>query len=228
MRGRIALLQTARAPADSVTSLLRGNGYDVIHLSTGAALMEAMRRDTFDALLVDWEAIDMPGDAVLRGVRGELRDDVPVLVLAASDSELAASRAFGAGAKDCLVKPWRPEDLLARVQLLLRSGRESHRDRNEETIEAWRFNALYRTASNGQVKVKLSRKEFETARLLLRNLGRPLSRQHIRDSVWGEAEASRSLDTHVSRLRTRMRLTIEHGYLLSAIYGYGYRLDRVA
>ena len=79
------------------------------------------------------------------------------------------------------------------------------------------------------VSVELTQKEFQLAMLLLSNIGKPLSRAHIRESVWGRNSEvpSRTLDTHVSRVRTKLNLRPESGYLLAPVYSYGYRLENL-
>ena len=82
-------------------------------------------------------------------------------------------------------------------------------------------------------KVKLSEishnREYELALFMFRNAGRLLSRAHLREAVWGQGPdaSSRSLDTHISRLRTKLDLRPRNGFLLSAIYGLGYRLEAI-
>ena len=75
--------------------------------------------------------------------------------------------------------------------------------------------------------VRLKQREYELALFLFHNIGRLLSREHLMQAVWGqELEAgSRSLDTHVSRLRARLDLRPENGMVLAAVYGLGYRLE---
>jgi DNA-binding response OmpR family regulator len=77
--------------------------------------------------------------------------------------------------------------------------------------------------------VTLTHKEFELALLLFKHLSRPLSRSHILDAIWKQAAAipSRTMDTHVSMLRSKLGLRPENGYRLMPIYGYGYRLERI-
>lgn len=77
--------------------------------------------------------------------------------------------------------------------------------------------------------VTLTHKEFQLALLLFKHLSRPLSRTHILDAIWYQAanNPSRTMDTHVSMLRTKLSLRPENGYRLMSIYGYGYRLDRI-
>jgi DNA-binding response OmpR family regulator len=89
-----------------------------------------------------------------------------------------------------------------------------------------RVDCQTRTACFDDRPVHLTAKDFDLSVLFLRNIGRLLSRGRIREAVWGSnvAIASRSLDTHVCRIRNRLRLTPRHGWRLGAVYGYGYCL----
>ncbi|MCA3848196.1 MAG: winged helix-turn-helix transcriptional regulator, partial [Burkholderia sp.] len=93
----------------------------------------------------------------------------------------------------------------------------------------FRFDVNLKQAYVGDKAVSLTQKEFELALLLFQHLDRPLSRAHILDLVWKQATdiPSRTMDTHISMLRTKLGLRPENGYRLAPIYGYGYRLERV-
>lgn len=75
--------------------------------------------------------------------------------------------------------------------------------------------------------VELTQKEFDLALLLFTNLGKALPRHEIFETVWGRELGfkSRTLDTHIARIRRRLGLTPENGFRLTSIYGFGYRLD---
>jgi DNA-binding response OmpR family regulator len=77
--------------------------------------------------------------------------------------------------------------------------------------------------------IQVTQKEFELALLFFRNLGRPLSRAYILEAVWAsEVEIpSRTMDTHVSRVRSKLQLRPENGFRLAPVYSYGYRLEQI-
>jgi DNA-binding response OmpR family regulator len=77
--------------------------------------------------------------------------------------------------------------------------------------------------------VALAQKEFELALLLFRHVSRPLSRTHIRESVWKQDVdiPSRTIDTHISQIRAKLTLRPINGYRIAPIYSYGYRLEKV-
>jgi DNA-binding response OmpR family regulator len=156
--------------------------------------------------------------------------NVPVLFLTARDAEHDVIEALEAGADDFLVKPARLGELQARLRALAR--RLTRRTPIADSFEhdRFRFDLKLQQAWSDGSAVDLTQKEFLLAILLLRNLGKPLSRGHIREIVWGrDSEVpSRTMDTHVSRVRTKLRLRPESGYLLAPVYSYGYRLEHLA
>jgi len=227
-RRRIALLEDSPAEAQAVMELLANNGHEVVHQKRGEAFLEMLQHDSFDILILDWSVPDLSGYGVLRRVRDDLRSNVPVLMLTARDGEFEVVQALNGGANDYLVKPWRPFELLARLQVLLRSVGAQPVEPRDDEIEGWHFSAARQTIRNGAEEFRLPLREFEVARLLFRHLGRPLSREHLNQALWAGQAASRTIDTHVSRVRTRLGLTIDRGFQLQAVYGFGYRLDRIA
>ena len=80
------------------------------------------------------------------------------------------------------------------------------------------------------VPIPLTRREFDVAVLLCRNLGKVLSRAHILEAVWGRGDSTttRTVDTHISRLRAALGLSAASGLRLTPVYGYGYRLESVS
>jgi DNA-binding winged helix-turn-helix (wHTH) protein len=125
-----------------------------------------------------------------------------------------------------MVKPIRVAELQARVHALLRRSYPS-RHESELVFGDYKFSTANRTVHVKGVPAELGHREFDLALFLFQNIGRLLSREHLREAVWGigNQTPSRSLDTHVSRLRVKLDLVPSNGLLLSAVYGLGYRLE---
>jgi DNA-binding response OmpR family regulator len=130
------------------------------------------------------------------------------------------------GADDFMPKPIRVGELSARTRALLRRAYPAQHE-TEVVFGPYHFFPHSRTLHVDGEPLELKHREYELALFLFQNMGRLLSREHLREAVWGQGpEApSRSLDTHISRLRTKLDLRPSNGFLLSAIYGLGYRLE---
>jgi DNA-binding response OmpR family regulator len=78
-------------------------------------------------------------------------------------------------------------------------------------------------------QIEVTQKEFDLALLLFQNLGRPLSRAYILEAIWSRERdvPSRTMDTHVSRVRNKLQLKPENGFRLTPVYSYGYRLEQL-
>lgn len=128
-------------------------------------------------------------------------------------------------------KPMRVGELTARVRALLRRAYDE--DVNGYEWGIYRFRPTDATVQVGGKAVELKQREFDLALFLFRHQGRVLSRSHLLESVWtasnpmGTELRSRSLDTHISRIRKLLRLAPENGFRLSSVYGQGYRLEAV-
>ncbi|MBX9854766.1 MAG: diguanylate cyclase [Gemmatimonadaceae bacterium] len=120
---RILVADDDEAVLESVTWLLQENGYDVVPANGGAACLEQLEKKSPDLLLLDILMPDADGCQLLERIKGEERwRDLPVLMLSAQPPEEASVRSLGLGAADFIRKPYRPKELLARVQAQLRMG----------------------------------------------------------------------------------------------------------
>ncbi len=226
---RVAVLDDDQAQLDLVRQALEGMGHDFHGFSEGRALLRALRRETFDLLILDWELPDISGIEVMRWVRKNLEEPMPILFVTNRSAESDVIEGLSAGADDFMVKPIRIGELTARVSALLRRA-YPHKGIGEFVIDRYRFDPARVQIGIGEQVIALKQKEFDLAVFLFQNIGRLLSRKHLLEAVWGiDAEvSSRSLDTHVSRLRSKLGLVPENGYRLAAVYSVGYRLEAVS
>jgi DNA-binding response OmpR family regulator len=229
---RIAILDDDESQVELISHLLGKAGFYCYGFSAGKALLKRLRRESFDLLILDWSVPDISGTEVLAWVRSNISQRVPVLFVTGRTSENDIVAGLAAGADDYMIKPLRGSELVARVQALLRRA-YPETVREQISFGAYRFetsrNEVHFETEEGPRVAQLTQKEFDLAIMLFRNAGRPLSRSHIREVVWGRdiEIPSRTMDTHVSRIRTKLEMRPEHGYRLVPVYSYGYRLDRV-
>jgi DNA-binding response OmpR family regulator len=154
---------------------------------------------------------------------------VPVLLCAARSEAAALESALNAGADDYILKPLRPNEVQLRVQILLQRAYPGYRDQRQIRFADYVFETPSNRITHKGAVVEMTQKEFELALLLFGNLGRPLSRAYIQDAIWsrGDDLPSRTLDTHISRVRNKLQLKPEHGFRLTPVYGYGYQLEQL-
>jgi DNA-binding response OmpR family regulator len=226
---RIAIVEDDPDQAELLTHWLRLAGHQTHAFERGAALLAALERETFDALLLDWNLPEMSGIEVLRHVRERLRSRVPILFVTARDEERDVVSALTAGADDFLLKPIRRLELLARLEAATRRFGGSPFTGRVFEVGPFRVDGEMRTIMRDSLPHRLTAKDFDLAAVLLRNVGKLLSRRYLLEMVWGARAPrfSRSLDTHLSRVRNTLKLTPAHGWRLTAMYGYGYRLDQL-
>ena len=181
-------------------------------------------------LIIDWQVPDLSGADVLRWAREKLPPVLQVLFMTSRSGEDDIVAGLAAGADDYMIKPLRRGELVARVQALLRRAYPS-----QTVVEQIQFSQYVFEPRTGRLTVhgqptELTQKEFDLALLLFRNLGRPLSRAYILEAVWSrDVEIpSRTMDTHVSRVRTKLQLRPENGFRLAPVYSYGYRLEHLS
>jgi DNA-binding response OmpR family regulator len=226
---RLAILEDDPALAEQIARALEQAGHDARLFRTGASLTTALKRDTFDLLVLDWNLPDMSGIEVLGWAREHMESVPPVLFVTSRGEEEDIVRALNLGADDYVVKPIRVAELQARVSALLRRSFPTQAA-DVQVFDGVRFDLSRQSAHVRGEEVILTNKEFSLALLLFQNLDRPLSRAYLLDKLWGLSPdlQTRTLDAHVSRIRSKLGLRPEAGYRLAPVYSYGYRLEKLA
>lgn len=223
---RIAALDDDPLQLELLQQVATEAGHSCHSYLKGAALQQALRRESFDLLLVDWELPDSSGPDIVRWVREQISKEVPIIFVTHRSEETDIVEGLASGADDFMIKPIRAGELRARIAALLR---RAYPLTAQSVLDFGPYRFL--TTTNGiemeGKPVEVTHREYTLALTLFQNQGRLLSRDHLREVVWGHnAEVqSRSLDTHVSRLRNLLNLRAGQPYAISAVYGYGYRLD---
>ncbi len=226
---RIALLEDDPLVVQLMQRWLREAGHEVVVFTEGRRLMRELSFESFDLAVLDWMLPDVEGIEVLRWLREQIHWQLPVLFATGRDEEADVVAALEAGADDYMIKPLRQRELLARITALQRRTVPLVAN-NPWSYPPYRFDPQTSTVFIDDEPVELTHREFELALFLFRANGRVLSRNHLLESVWGINQHlnTRTVDTHISRLRNKLQIKPERGWQLRAVYQHGYRLDSAA
>ena len=145
------------------------------------------------------------------------------------DDETDIVTALEAGADDYMIKPVKQMEMLARINALGRRSLAQDDQKQILEVPPFTLDPVARTVERNGDNIEMTYKEFDLAMFLFRNIGRIMSRGHILENVWGRNPDinTRTVDTHISRLRNKLGLNKENGWKLSAIYQHGYRLEKL-
>jgi DNA-binding response OmpR family regulator len=224
---RIAYLEDDSDQAALVSRWLQGAGHACHHFDRGHALQRSLARESFDLYLLDWHLPDIDGMEVLKSIRS-FAPGAPVIFTTLRDRDEDIARVIQAGADDYIATPVRQGELLARIEAVARRSRGAPASAEALDAAPFRVNRSARSVQCDGRAVELTDKEYALAEFLFMNAGKVVSRQHLLEAVWGlHAKAqTRTVDTHVSRLRAKLGLSGEHGWRLRAVHQFGYRLEK--
>lgn len=227
---RVALLEDDKEQSSVVVRWLEKAGHTCAVFADGKSFMRNLTRESYDLLMLDWGIPDVPGDQVLEWIRKNVQAPVPIMFITARSDEKDIVSALERGADDYLVKPVRQMEMLARLHALERRARNEFIAKEIIELEPFVIKLGERKLYREGVEIDLTHKEFDLAVFLFRHIGQLLSRGHILESVWGRNPDinTRTVDTHISRIRAKLALSNESALKLSSVYFYGYRLERTA
>ncbi|WP_022836689.1 response regulator transcription factor [Salisaeta longa] len=210
----------------SLMLYLESEGYDVELATDGTSgLEEATRLPGYDLIVLDARLPDRSGFQILRQARAEgVR--TPVLMLTGLGDHEHRMRGFEMGADDYLTKPFATEELLARIEALLRREAQAIPEDGVFNVGGLTIDLAQQTVTRDGEPVQLTDLEYALLEYLLRRRGRTATREQILRDVWdlpAEVE-TRTIDRHVNALRDVMDGTDEQSWAIQSVYGIGYKL----
>ena len=202
---------------------LRFEGYQTLAATNGKDGLALALQEGPDLILLDVMMPELSGWDVLRALR-QKGLDVPVIMLTARGEEVDRVLGLELGADDYVTKPFSLRELLARVRAVLR--RPGPRQKVEEfAFGNVRLRLRPRQAFKAGREVPLTRKEFDLFRYLVEHRGEVLTRDRLLDEVWGYERypTTRTVDTHILRLRQKFENDPEHPVYILTVHGQGYK-----
>jgi DNA-binding response OmpR family regulator len=223
---RIAYLEDDADQAALVRTWLEAGGHTCHPFDRGHALLRSLAHESFDLYLLDWELPDADGIEVLGEIRARA-PRAPVIFTTARDRDEDIVRVLQAGADDYITKPVRRGELLARIEAVARRILAPKAASDVLEHPPFRVDRAARTVERNGERLALTDKEYVLAEFLFLNAGRVVSRQHLLEAVWGRDAKSntRTVDTHISRLRGKLGLGGAAGWQVVAVHQFGYRLE---
>lgn len=218
------------------------DGNHVVSYTTGKSFREGVPKEKFDVLVLDWNLPDTTGFDELNWLREKLASETPVIFITSRDDEASIIEALNHGADDFLAKPVNRQIAMARINALHRRNKHSSATKKDgktnsdqisddeiEIYEPYQINQSQRSITVNGESIKLTNKEFELAAFMFRHESSLISRDDLLEFIWGtRAEINtRTIDTHISRIRTKLGINPDVGWQLNSIYQCGYRLFRV-
>ena len=195
----------------------------------GAQAVTLINANNYDLVILDVMLPNMDGYEVVRRIRAH--STVPVLFLSARDTELDKVVGLEIGGDDYLAKPFGVRELLARSKALLRrSSQQESASANQDYDEVIEASGIHldegtHVASHEGKPIDLTPREFELLAALMRHAGKVLSRDQLLHDAWGweYLVETKTVDTHVKRLRDKLEGAQVDSGLIETVRGYGYR-----
>lgn len=212
---RILVVEDEKAIADMTRMCLTKNGYLCETANDGTAAADKIERNHYDLILLDIMLPDMDGYELIDYIK---QYGIPVIFVTAKTAVSDRVKGLKSGAEDYISKPFDLEELLARVETVLRRYHKT-----EQILEAGniRIDTLQRTVFQAGKPVSLTAKEFDLLLFLIRNQNIALYRETIFEQVWQEPFMgnTRTVDLHIQRLKKKLSLNGS----IETIYKIGYR-----
>lgn len=215
----ILIVDDEAAIAMLVRRILTEAGYRCQAVTDSRAAANLLEKNRYDLVLLDVMMPHLDGYDLLAYLRPT---GTPCIFITARDAVAERVRGLNSGADDYIVKPFAPTELVARVESVLRRA-----GRSTAVYTMWEYtvDAAACRVLRGEEEMHLTRKEYDLLLLFLRNRGRALYRDYLYETVWGDDGTgcdTRTLDTHIARLRRKLSL----GDRLHSVRQIGYMLEK--
>ncbi len=225
---RILVVDDEPSITEFVGYALRKEGFSVDVVDNGEdALSRAMKND-YDLFVLDIMLPGIDGYELCRRLRTHTSS--PVLFLSARDTELDKVVGLEIGGDDYLSKPFGVRELIARVRALLRRSQGEDFAKNSSAITAGgiTLNEDAHTATGDAGDIDLTPREFELLAALMKNAGKVVSREDLLRDAWGweYLTETKTVDTHIKRLRDKISSAGYDSGLVETVRGYGYRFKK--
>ncbi len=224
---RILIVDDEPSITEFVSYAMQKEGYVTEVASDGEEALRKIEQQHFDLFILDIMLPNIDGYELCRRIRAKM--STPILFLSARDTELNKVVGLELGADDYLAKPFGVRELLARTRALLRRSQGTEMTSgNEITAGGITLNEDTHVAQGDKGPIDLTPREFELLACLMRNAGKVVSREDLLHDAWNWEfiTETKTVDTHIKRLRDKIEAAGYDPKLVETARGYGYRFRK--
>ncbi len=224
---KILIVEDEEALSDPLAFLLGREGFQTIVVDNGLDALPVFDREGADLVLLDVMLPGMSGMEVCRKLREV--SSVPIIMLTAKDSELDKVLGLELGADDYVTKPYSARELIARIRAVLRRHSAETDSATESVLQGGpvRMDIDRHVVTVNGEEISMPLKEFELLEILLRNVGRVMTRGQLIERVWGADYVgdTKTLDVHIKRLRSKIEPDSSAPQYVVTVRGLGYKFE---
>ncbi|MFK7853036.1 MAG: response regulator transcription factor [Granulosicoccus sp.] len=222
----ILVVEDEHRVADFITRGLKSEGWTAEHVENGEIALEFMAQHEVDVVLLDLMLPGISGQDVCRKMRAR-GNHTPVLILSALDSVAERVHGLKLGADDYLTKPFDFDELVARIEALVRRKTEFKSSTEADVLsrDGLELNVKSLRVSIDGEEILLTSRERSLLMLFMANPGKVFARERILNAVWGSQEdpLTNVIDVYIGRLRKKLGA---HSRMIKTVRGHGYRFDQ--
>ena len=221
---RILIVEDNIDVNNMVREMLTNSQYEVFSTFNGIEAVKAIKKNTYDLVILDIMLPYKSGDEVLREIRQFT--DIPVIILSAKDMVSTKIDLLKLGADDYITKPFDLGELVARVNVLFRRIDKNVKKDNLIRYKDITLDGNLKNVFINNSKLELTAKEYLIMELFMKNKERIFSKEAIYEAVWGEEYLGddNAVKTHMSNLRNKLKKASNNEEYIETVWGLGYRL----
>lgn len=226
MKKKILIVEDDTALLPLISYNLEKSGFDVLEAKTGEEVLLILKETTPDLILLDWMIPSPNGLKICKIIRNKNEiKHLPIIILTARGEEEDKVKGLNTGADDYIVKPFKPSELIARINALLRRATSAFAESKIE-FDDIELNTNEHKVIRSKKRIHLGPTEYKLLKFFLENPGRVYSREQLLDAVWGHGifVELRTVDTHIRRLRKAINIEGSKD-IIRTVRAAGYSLD---
>ena len=224
---RILIVDDNEDIREVLSTYILKEGFEPIQAEDGVSALEQFQHSNPALILLDIMMPGMDGYRVCEKIRET--SDVPIILITAKGEDYERVMGLDIGADDYVVKPFSPSEVMARIRAILRRvGKdEEENDKKVISVDNLTVNIEAYTVFIDGKKIPMTKKEVETMWILAGNPSKVFTRDNLLDSLWGQDYFgdSRTVDSHIKRLRSKIDKVEHPGWQIKTIWGLGYKFN---